>query len=143
MRDLEKEKVIGKLHETFYATTGVITPVENARKIGQAIAEQLKTKRVSGVILTSTWGTSTRYGAALSKELEGAGLPTAHICAITPVALMVGSNRIIPTTSVVQPVGNADLGPKAERALRRAIVEKALEALQTEVREQKLFSRPT
>jgi glycine reductase len=54
MRDLERERVIGKLHETFYATTGVVTPVENARKMGQAIAEQLKAEGVSGVILTST-----------------------------------------------------------------------------------------
>jgi betaine reductase len=54
MRDLEKEKVIGKLHETFYATTGVVTPVENARKMGRAIAEQLKAEGISGVILTST-----------------------------------------------------------------------------------------
>lgn len=55
---------------------------------------------------------------------------------------MVGSNRIIPATSVVQPVGNADLEPKAEKALRRAIVEKALEALQAELQEQMLFTRP-
>ena len=54
MRDLEAEGMIGKLHEMFYATTGVITPVENAKKMGQAIAEQLKSKGVSGVILTST-----------------------------------------------------------------------------------------
>jgi len=61
---------------------------------------------------------------------------------MTPVALMVGSNRIIPGSGIVHPVGNADLEPKAEKALRRAIVEKALEALQTELTEQKLFPRP-
>jgi len=54
VRDLEKEGVIGKLHETFYTTAGVITPVENAKKMGQAIAKQLNTEGVSGVILTST-----------------------------------------------------------------------------------------
>lgn len=54
MRDLEKERVIGRLHETFYATTGVGTPVENAKRIGQAIAGQLEAGGVSGVILTST-----------------------------------------------------------------------------------------
>jgi glycine reductase complex component B subunit gamma len=58
---------------------------------------------------------------------------------MTPVALMVGSNRIIPAFGIVHPVGNADLAPKAEKALRRAIVERALDALQTDLTEQKLF----
>jgi len=55
---------------------------------------------------------------------------------------MVGSSRIIPGSGIVHPVGNADLDPEAEKALRRAIVEKALEALQTELQEQKVFSPP-
>jgi glycine reductase len=54
MRDLEKEGVIGKLHETFYSTTGAVGIVENAKKMGQAIAKELKSKGVSGVIVTST-----------------------------------------------------------------------------------------
>ena len=52
---------------------------------------------------------------------------------------MVGSNRIIPGFGIVQPVGNADLDPKAEKALRRAIVEGALEALQINLIDQKVF----
>jgi hypothetical protein len=36
-------------------------------------------------------------------------------------------------------MGDRDLDPKAEKALRRAIVEGALEALQTEIKEQKIF----
>ena len=75
-------------------------------------------------------------------EIEKAGIPTAHVSTMTPVALMVGSNRIIPGSGIVHPVGNADLDPKAEKTLRRAIVEKALEALQTDLTEQKLFPRP-
>ena len=75
----------------------------------------------------------------MAKELERAGLPTAHVCTMTPVALMVGSSRIILGAGIAHPVGNPDLDPKAEKALRRAIVEKALEALQTEIQEQKLF----
>ena len=54
---------------------------------------------------------------------------------------MVGSNRIIPAHSIVHPVGNADLDSEAERKLRRAIVEKALEALETDISEQRLFMR--
>jgi len=54
MRDLEKEGDIGKLYSYFYTTTGVATFVENSRKIGKAIAKELKESGVAGVILTST-----------------------------------------------------------------------------------------
>lgn len=54
MRDLEKEGVIGKLHEEFYSTTGVANIVETMGKLGRAMAETLKAEGVSGVILTST-----------------------------------------------------------------------------------------
>ena len=54
MRDLEKEGAIGKLCEAFYATTGVGTILESARKMGRRMAEQLKAEDVEGVILTST-----------------------------------------------------------------------------------------
>ena len=64
------------------------------------------------------------------------------MCTMTPVALMVGSNRIIPGFGIVHPVGDADLEPKVEKALRRAIVEKALEALQAHLTGQKVFPRP-
>jgi len=54
MRDLKKEKVIGKLHKKMYSTAGVATSLENAKKIGQGIAEELKEDGVDGVIFTST-----------------------------------------------------------------------------------------
>lgn len=56
-------------------------------------------------------------------------MPTAHVCSITTVAEMVGSNRIVPVSSVVSPVGNPELGPEGEKTLRRSVVEKALETL--------------
>jgi glycine reductase len=62
-----------------------------------------------------------------------------HICAITPVAQMVGSNRILPAEKIINPVGNADLSREEEKKLRRSIVEKALKALQTEIEEQKIL----
>ena len=54
MRELEREKAFGRLYQYFYATTGVATTVENARKMGRAIAAELKAAGVEGVILTST-----------------------------------------------------------------------------------------
>ena len=54
MREFEQEGLIGKLNETFYSTTGVSTPLENSRRIGQGIARRLQADRVMAVILTST-----------------------------------------------------------------------------------------
>jgi glycine reductase len=62
-----------------------------------------------------------------------------HLCAITPVAQMVGSNRILPAEKIINPVGNADLSREEEKKLRRSIVEKALKALQTEIEEQRIL----
>ena len=52
---------------------------------------------------------------------------------MTPVAVMVGANRIVPAAGIIHPLGNADLSVEDEKALRRRIVERALQALQTEV----------
>ena len=66
--------------------------------------------------------------------MERVGIPAAHVCAMTPVAKMVGSRRIITGVRIVNPMGNADLGPEAERALRRDIALRALAILQSDVR---------
>ena len=54
VRELEHEGRIGALHDTFYTTTGVDTPVATATKFGQEIAAELKSAEVSAVILTGT-----------------------------------------------------------------------------------------
>jgi glycine reductase len=66
--------------------------------------------------------------------LEKAGIPVAQITAMTPVAKAVGSNRIIQARGIVYPVGDADLPANEEKALRRQIVQKALDVLATEGR---------
>jgi glycine reductase len=56
LRDLEREKAIGRVAEVFYTTSGNATSVENARRFGRAIAEDIR-KRIQeevGVIFTST-----------------------------------------------------------------------------------------
>ena len=52
---------------------------------------------------------------------------------------MVGSNRVVAGSKIVNPLGNAELAPQEEKELRRAILEKALEALQADVQDQSLF----
>lgn len=54
MRDLEKEGVIGKFHEKYYATVGNGTAVASAKKFGAEIGKRLKADGVDAVILTST-----------------------------------------------------------------------------------------
>jgi glycine reductase len=54
MRELERDGVIGKLHEFVHSTGGAHAAVENATTIGKDIAQRLKTAGVTGVILTST-----------------------------------------------------------------------------------------
>lgn len=55
---------------------------------------------------------------------------------------MVGSNRIVTGSKIVNPLGNAELEPKDEKELRRVILRKALSALEKEVKEQTLFDQP-
>ncbi len=58
----------------------------------------------------------------------------AQVTAMTPVAKALGSNRIIQARGIVYPLGDTDLPANEEKALRRRIVQQALDALATEGR---------
>lgn len=62
-----------------------------------------------------------------------------HICTVVPISLTVGANRIVPAVAIPHPLGDPSLKPEEEKAVRRKILEKALEALGTEIREQTVF----
>lgn len=49
-----------------------------------------------------------------------------------PIARMVGSNRVILGHGIVHVAGDANLPPDEEKALRRKLVQEALEALKAE-----------
>jgi glycine reductase len=53
-RELERQGVIGKLHDNYVVTTGLTNPVQNSRRLGRDIADHLKQAGVDAVILTST-----------------------------------------------------------------------------------------
>jgi glycine reductase complex component B subunit gamma len=73
------------------------------------------------------------------KEIERAGIPVVHLCTVTPISMTVGANRIVPTIAIPHPLGDPSLDPAEEKALRRRLVEKGLEALTTEVEDQTIF----
>ena len=54
LKDMEKEGVIGKLHDKYYTTVGNGTAVKSAKKFATEIAQKLKNAGVTAVILTST-----------------------------------------------------------------------------------------
>lgn len=54
LRALEKAGVVGKLHNCFVSTSGLVNPLANSRRLGREIAEKLKAEGVDAVILTST-----------------------------------------------------------------------------------------
>lgn len=73
------------------------------------------------------------------KEIERAGIPIVHMCTVTPISQTVGANRIVPTIAIPHPLGNPELSPEDEHKLRLNLVNKALDALQTDISEQTIF----
>ena len=75
----------------------------------------------------------------MARELEKAGILTVHVCTIVPISQSVGANRIVPAVAIPHPLGDPSKSEKEEKRLRRAIVEKALNALKTKIDEQTIF----
>jgi len=48
-----------------------------------------------------------------------------------PIAKMVGSNRVVLGNGIVHVTGDAKLPPEDEKKLRRELVQRALDALQS------------
>ena len=73
------------------------------------------------------------------KALESRGIPTVHICSIVPISQAVGANRILPAVAIPYPTGNPNLPPEDEFTLRKKLVQRALDALSTDISEQTVF----
>lgn len=71
--------------------------------------------------------------------MERAGIPTALLCNLVPIAQRVGAPRIVPTRGIPYPTGDPALDPAAERAWRRQLLETALVAVSTEVHQPTVF----
>jgi glycine reductase len=75
----------------------------------------------------------------MTKEMERAGILAVHICSIVPISKTVGANRIVPAVAIPHPLGDPTKSREEEKALRRALVEKALRAMETKVEGQTVF----
>jgi len=73
------------------------------------------------------------------KEVERTGITVVHICTIVPISQTVGANRIVPAVAIPYPLGDPSKSLAEEKQIRRAILEKALRALQTPITEQTVF----
>jgi glycine reductase len=54
LRELEGQRIIGRVHEHMYALPGVSTPVAMAMQLGRAIAADLREAKVGGALLVAT-----------------------------------------------------------------------------------------
>ena len=75
----------------------------------------------------------------MAKEIDRAGFPVVVMANLIDVAKTVGSNRIVPTTSVPYPLGDPTLSKEEEWALRYHRVGVALDALAEDINEPKVF----
>ena len=74
------------------------------------------------------------------KAIEATGIAVVHICTIVPISQTVGANRIVPAVAIPHPLGDPLKTKAEEKVIRRAILEKALEALKTPIKEQTVFN---
>jgi glycine reductase len=61
------------------------------------------------------------------------------LCNLTSIAERVGAPRIVPTRGIPFPAGDPSLDPEEEKAWRRRLLDRALEAIATPVHEPTLF----
>jgi glycine reductase len=72
--------------------------------------------------------------------LERAGIPTALLCNLTSIAERVGAPRIVPTRGIPYPAGDPSLDAPTEKAWRRQLVQRGLQAVATAVHIPTVFS---
>jgi len=74
------------------------------------------------------------------KEIEKAGFPVVQMANLVPVAKTVGANKIVPTISIPYPLGDPSTSKEEQWKLRYHRVGVALDALETSIEEQTVFS---
>ena len=67
-------------------------------------------------------------------------MPIVQMCNLIPVAVTVGTNKIVPTISIPYPLGDPSTPKEVQHALRKHRVEVALDALTDDAQEQTVYS---
>jgi betaine reductase len=65
------------------------------------------------------------------------------MCNLVSIATKVGAPRVVPTRGIPYPAGDPSLSSAQERAWRRRLLERALEAVATRVSEPTVFAVDT
>ena len=73
------------------------------------------------------------------KEIERLGIPVVHLTNMVPVAVSIGSNRILKGFSIPFPACDCNLPEEERYASRYHLVEKGLAALMTEQQQQTVY----
>ena len=73
------------------------------------------------------------------KEIEKTNIPVAFITNMTPVAQVIGANRIIPGIAIKNPCCNPELPEEDQSRMKREYIDRALKALSTDVTDQMFF----
>lgn len=67
------------------------------------------------------------------KEIEKNGMPVVHMVNMVPVAMGIGSNRIVKTHGISFPMNDPNATPEEQKRQRYELVRLALKALSTPV----------
>ncbi len=74
------------------------------------------------------------------KEIERTGITVVQMANLIPVAKTVGANRMVPTISIPYPLGDPKTSEEEQWEVRYHRVGVALDALETEIKEQTVFA---
>lgn len=75
--------------------------------------------------------------------MERAGIPTVVITNLVTIAEQVGAPRIVQGRGIPYPAGDPEVSPEAERAWRRRLVMRCLDALATPAEHPTVFQVDT
>ncbi len=130
LRELEEERRIGELYDSFISTAGVMTSTEKSICLGKKIANYVVSHPIDAVLIASACGTSTRCGAYIGKKIEEKGIPVVQVTNLTQISADIGIRRIIKGNNICYPCGNPLLSEQGEYVYRRQLLENTLELLE-------------
>lgn len=73
------------------------------------------------------------------KEIERAGIDIVHVANMTAVSQSIGANRILKAYSIPAAMADMNATPEIQKQQRYHLMSRALEVLNTDIKEQTLF----